>query len=89
MQPTQQDITAFTSRTKLRISEKEIRERFRLSKRGLRITYHIGFLCVDAESDVSLREIRKLVSDWSNLGFVSLVQRKRAGYCYEYYAEVR
>ena len=83
------DTTAFSERAKLKIGIDEIRERFKLAKTGTRITYHIGFLCVDAEGDRKLCEVRKLVADWAMLGMVSLVQRKIANYSYEYVAEVR
>ena len=83
------DRVAFTERAKLKIDIEEIRERFKKAKTGTRITYHIGFLCVDAEDDCRLCEVRKLVSDWESVGLVSLVQRKIANYSYEYYAEVR
>lgn len=83
------DTSRYTKRLRLRIEESVIKERFRIAKPGMKITYHIGNLCIDAEGDEKLQEIRKLVSDWASIGMVSLVQRKIAAYSYEYYAVVR
>lgn len=86
--PSALDTEAFKKRVKLKFSENALRDLIRRGDRGAKVTYHIGFLCIDAEVDSEVRSVQKTVLEFASLGLVRLMQRKLAAYSYEYYVVV-